>query len=74
VADVTLTGTLFAPGAQVHVEGPGVDARYDATFIDSQTIKLIAVNLSNAPVGAYTMTAINPGPHASGSISFSVTP
>jgi len=69
---VTLTGTLFAQGATVHVTATGVDASYNATVNSPTSATISNLSLANVPAGQYTVTVVNPGPHASGSVALHV--
>ena len=72
VQTFTLTGTLFAQGATVHVTATGVDASYNATVNSPTSATISNLSLANVPAGQYTVTVVNPGPHASGSVALHV--
>jgi len=74
VVTFTLTGTLFAPGATAHLTGAGgLDTSYETTFVSPTSVKLQNQSLANVPTGTYSVSVVNPGPHASNVKTFKVT-
>lgn len=65
---LSLTGTHFQPGSQVHADGSPIATSFQSELALEATIPATLINVP----GAHAITVVNPGPVTSNSVTFTV--